>query len=336
MELGIDKWRANWTVADHFVSLGGTVAARSMFEWKPSERYQTMNTMTMSCRYKVSAFVVLTAVLIAPMPHAQSQSEPAPVVSRVYWVTIHTRSLDTFDSLYGLLSRDLKLPVFFQPETHGARRYAAVLAGNVILEPCGPFADSSYRSASVLARWSTLIFRPHRSTADSLTRLEQQGIEHGSPKTETWDGKQVNVNVTGLSTPGMLVMLSECVEGEETLNAKLGSLRDELKAGEQGSLGIRCVDEIHIGYSNDEYLSRWRALLSPIQPTDGVWQLSAGPRLRLVRADRDEIVALVLKVGSIAQAVDQLTARNMLGGKQENMVAIAEGGACGLKIYLRE
>jgi hypothetical protein len=151
-----------------------------------------------------------------------------------------------------------------------------------------------------------------------------------------WDGKQVNVNVTGLSNRGMPVMLSECVEGEEELNAKLGSLRDALKAGEGGHLGIRCVDEIHIGYSNDEYLSRWRALLSPIQPTDGVWHLSAGPRLRLVHADRDELVALVLKVESLARAVRQLTAMNMLAERQENMVAIAEGGACGLKIYLRE
>ena len=151
-----------------------------------------------------------------------------------------------------------------------------------------------------------------------------------------WDGKQVNVNVTGLSTPGMPVMLGECVEGEETLSTKLGFLRDTLKAGAGGPLGICCVEEIHIGYSNDEYLSRWRSLLSPIQPTDGVWQLSSGPHLRLVHADRDEILALVLKVGSVARVVDQLTAMNMLGEKDENTVAIAESGACGLRIYLRE
>ena len=64
-----------------------------------------------------------------------------------------------------------------------------------------------------------------------------------------------------------------------------------LKAGAGGPLGICCVEEIHIGYSNDEYLSRWRSLLSPIQPTDGVWQLSSGPHLRLVHADRVEMLA---------------------------------------------
>jgi hypothetical protein len=295
-----------------------------------------MHTMTMSWRCKTRTLVLLAVVLIAPVSYVQSQTELTPIVSRVYWVTVHARSLEAFDSLFTLLSRDLQLPVFFQPETHGARRYAAVLAGNVILEPCGPFADSPYRSASVLARWNTLIFRPHQSTADNLTQLEQLGIEHSSPKTEMWDGKQVNVDVTGLSTPGMPVMLSECVEGEETLNAKLGSLRDALQAAAGGSLGIRGVDEIQIGYSNDEFASRWRQFLSPIQPTDGVWHLSAGPSLRLLHADRDELVALVLKVESLARAVSQLTAMNMLGERQGNMVAIAAGGACGLQIYLRE
>jgi hypothetical protein len=295
-----------------------------------------MPAMTMMRRWGMTPIAVLAVVLSAPMPSARSQSEPVPVVARAYWITLHARSAETFDSLSVFLSRDLRLPVFFQPETHGERRYMAVLAGNVILELCGPFADSPYRSSAVMARWNTLSFRPTGSTADNLTRLQQRGIEHGSPQTEMWDGKQVSVKVTGLSTPGMPVMLSECVEGEETLNAKLDALRDELKAGERDSLGIRGVDEIHIGYSRDEYLSRWRALLSPIQPINGVWQLSAGAGLRLVRADRDEIVALVLKVGSLARAVDQLTARNMLGERQEHLVAIAASAACGLTIYLSE
>jgi hypothetical protein len=228
------------------------------------------------------------------------------------------------------------LPVFFEPEMHGARRYATVLAGNVILEPCGPFVDSPYRSASVLARWNSLIFRPHRPTADSILRLEQLGIEHGAPRTEMWDGKQISMDVTGLGHRGMPVILSECVEGEEALNAKLGSLRDALKAAEGGPLGIHGVDEIHIGYSNDEFASRWRTFLSPLQPTDGVWHLSAKPDLRLVPADRDELVALVLKVESLDRAVSQLTTMNMLGERQEQMVAIAEGRTCGLKIYLRQ
>ena len=135
----------------HFVSLEGTIAARDMSERRPRGGHQMMNTMTKSCCYKMGALVVLTFVLIARIPYVQSQSEPAPVVSRVYWITLHARSLEAFDSLYDLLNQKLQLPVFFPPENHGARRYAAVLAGNVILEPCGPFADSQYRSVSVLA-----------------------------------------------------------------------------------------------------------------------------------------------------------------------------------------
>jgi len=278
----------------------------------------------------------LAVALIAPVPCIQGQSEPAPVVARVHWITLHARTPEAFDSLYALLSRDLRLPVYFQPEQHGSRRYATVLAGNVILEACGPFPDGPYRGAAVSARWNTLVFRPSQSTAASLARLDGLGIGHGPPRTETWNKDHVDVSVTGLSAPGMPVVLSECVEQEQALRAKLDSLRDELKAGKGGPLGIRHVEEIHVGYSTDDNFSRWRAFLTPIEPIDGVWHLPAAPHLRFVRADRDEIVALVLKVESTARAASRLKALNMLGERQENTVAIGESRTGGLKIWLRE
>ena len=211
-ELLLEKWRASWKVVGHFVSLEGTIAARDVSERRPRGGHQMMNTMTKSCCYKMGALVVLTFVLIARIPYVQSQSEPAPVVSRVYWITLHARSLEAFDSLYDLLNQKLQLPVFFPPENTGTTLRGSA-GGRRHPRTVRPLADSRYRSVSVLApRWNTLIFRPHRH-AESIASLGDRN-EHGSPQTEMWDGKQVNVNVTGLSTPGMPVMLGECVEGE--------------------------------------------------------------------------------------------------------------------------
>lgn len=143
-------------------------------------------------------------------------------------------------------------------------------------------------------------------------------------------------DVTGLSAPGMPVVVSECVDQEQALRAGLDRLRDELKAAKGGPLGIRHVEEIQIGCSTDDHLSRWREFLRPIQPVGGVWHLSAPPHLRLVPADRDEITAIVLKVESFDRAVSQLKALDMLGETHEKTVAISESRTGGLKISLRE
>jgi hypothetical protein len=290
----------------------------------------------MSRHLTITALGCLNLLIISGTADAGEQARTVPVVSRVHWITVHARTPEAFDSLYALFSRDLELPVFFSPEQHGARRYAAVLAGNVILEPCGPFPDSGYRSATILARWNTLTFRPSQSTADTQAQLKRQGVRHGSPRTEPWDGKQISVDILGVNSPGMPVTVSECVEGEQALRAKLDALRAEMKSRKGGRLGIHGLDEVRIACTTEGRVAQWQAFLCPIQAAEGVWPLSLPPHLRLVRGDRDEIVALVLKVESLARAVKQLKAMDMLGAQQGNMAAIKGGRTCGLAIYLRE
>ena len=39
--------------------------------------------------------------------------DPEPVISHVYWITIHAREAEIYDSLYQLFVVDLQIPQFF-------------------------------------------------------------------------------------------------------------------------------------------------------------------------------------------------------------------------------
>ena len=86
---------------------------------------------------RLTVVVLITLLSLANL--ALGETDATPVVSGVHWITIHARTPEAFDSLHAMFTRDMKLPVFFGPETHGPRRYVAVGAGRVILELCGPF-----------------------------------------------------------------------------------------------------------------------------------------------------------------------------------------------------
>jgi hypothetical protein len=280
--------------------------------------------------------VVLVAVLALTMPvgWARAQANTSPVVSRVHWITIQTRTRGSFDAVFDLFRRDLGLPVYFGPEDHGARRYGAVLAGHVILEPCGPFPDSPFPDAGVQARFHTLTFRPRSSAGASDAGLTARGIEHLAPQAVPWEREEVQIGVTGLSAPGMPVSISERVEGSGALEAQFRSLRDGFRAG--GPLGIRDLAEIHVGTSDASRREAWQRVLGPATTAAGVSSLGETPAVRLVPSDRDEVVALIFQVQSLDRARQVLKPLGLLGESQGKTIAIDPGRSCGLKILFRE
>ena len=66
------------------------------------------------------------------------------MISAVSVLTIHVSDTNIHQSVFGLLTDALKLPVKYGPVMMGERRYAAVYAGNMFIEPCGPYSNMSY------------------------------------------------------------------------------------------------------------------------------------------------------------------------------------------------
>jgi hypothetical protein len=281
----------------------------------------------------VTMAVVLCAALGLSPLRGWSQGPPEALVSQVHWITLHTRTPAAFETVCALLGGELQLPVFFGPETHGPRRYQALLADPVILEVCGPFADSPYRATNVLARYNTLMFRAATSAVASSAGLSSRGLAHEPPRAEPWDKAQLAVNVTALGAPGLPVSVVERVEDAEGFNRQLRSLRDSFKDG--GPLGLRGLEEVQISYSTEDELAGWRTLLGPMAPTNGLWKLAVGPGLRLVRSDRAEVAALVFRVQSLARAEQQLKQRGLLGESRAGLVSLSPERACGLKFLFR-
>lgn len=278
--------------------------------------------------------MLVSLVFALAVTHGWAQTNVVVLVSQVHWITIHVRTPAAFESLCALLGGDLQLPVYFGPESHGARRYEALLAAPVILEVCGPFPDSPYRATNVLARYNTLTFRAATTAAATSAGLSTRGLAHEPPRTEPWDKTAVQVNVTALSSTGMPVSVMQRVEDAEGFDGQLSLLREKFREG--GSLGIRGLDEIHIAYSDEKRLARWQTFLNPIASTNGSWTLHEKPALCFVRSDRDEVVALVFRVESLPRAALQLKQRGLLGESRGDMIGIAPDRACGLRILFRK
>lgn len=105
-----------------------------------------------------------------------------------------------------------------------------------------------------------------------------------------------------------------------------------------GSLGLVSVREVVIGTTNlPAAYSRWQKLLYPAPEVDqACWQLSEGPAIRLLAAERDAIHHLVWDVESLAEAYQVLGDMGLLGRVLDEEIRIKRDMMGGLDIRLVE
>ena len=116
---------------------------------------------------------------------AQKESAPEsiidktiPLFSGLHTLSIHVRDTITHDSVFHFLADKLKLPVYYYPVTSGQRKYAGVYAGNLVLEPCGPYSNFSYATDDFRAIFFGLTFEPFESISLSAMGLTDRKINH--------------------------------------------------------------------------------------------------------------------------------------------------------------
>ena len=258
--------------------------------------------------------------------------DPEPVISHVYWITIHAREAEIYDSLYQLFVVDLQIPQFFDTETHGTRRYFTILIGNVILEPCGPFEFHPSFRQDVMTRYNTLAFRPYESAAASAARLKNLEFDI----TVKDQDELLNLTVDELSGDFLPVNVSKSayVNGKDEII--FDSLENDLISRGGGPLGLEYIEEIHIGYRTDEYLDKWKEFLYPMEHKENLWSLPHKPNIRFFKSEREEIIALVLNVKSLALAAQYLKSKNLLGPQIGDRIEMDISWAHGIRIILTE
>ena len=182
---------------------------------------------------KLLFLVFLANCLLNTESTSQDSYHQQPVVSHVFWITIHAREPEIYDSLYQLFVLDLKIPQFFDTETYGSRRYFTVLTGNVILEPCGPFPFHQSFGQERMTRFNTLAFRPFESRDSSIATLKNLGFE----VTAHDEDALLNLTVDELVTEFLPVNISKSANWSSHDEAIMDSLNNTLVLKSGGPVG---------------------------------------------------------------------------------------------------
>jgi hypothetical protein len=249
-----------------------------------------------------------------------------PVVSRLNTLSIHVRSHAIHDSLHALLAEKLQLPRTYELVTIGERRYVAVWAGNLALEPCGPYPADSYLDTDFEAMFYGLTFEPGTTAEASAAALDTRGIPHAEPT------GSVRIDDEDLRAPNVYVGI-----GESSTPEQLARFQSELDARGGGPLGLRHVGEIRIGYTDERSLGKWLSFLTPAEHRgEHALRLGDGPVLRFLPNATKQVLGITLEVRSLAEAKAFLRESGLLGTTVDGGVELDRARTHGIGIVLEE
>ncbi len=261
-------------------------------------------------------------------PAADSEElKYAPVISRIAVLSIHIRDTIVHDYIYHFLTEKLGLPVEYYPLTWMDRKYAGIFAGNMYLEPCGPYSNFSYASPDFRAIFFGLNCETDRSLSSLAEDLTRRNIgisrDETIQVTDTAFIKQ-NIYFSVAAGPGRIVTHED-------------SLRTVLYRNTRNSLGIERIKEIMVCYPDKSALDKWELLMKPsILSHDSLWVVNEDQSVRFVKSTIREVKAIVFKVISVEKAKKWLTENNLSGNLYGDDIALNRSATFGLLILLSE
>ena len=88
--------------------------------------------------------MALFTIAIALTAGCHATPNSTPVITKLHTISIHVKDHQIHEDVYCFLREDLQLPLVYEPVIHGERRYVGLWAGNLVLEPCGPYGNIAY------------------------------------------------------------------------------------------------------------------------------------------------------------------------------------------------
>jgi hypothetical protein len=272
---------------------------------------------------------ILLAVSLMLLPLWSIHGETnTPLVSAVAILTIHVSDTNVHEKVFRFLTDVLKLPVDYDPVRAGQRRYAAVYAGNLFIEPCGPYSNIPYPRKDFKALFYGLNCTSDRAPAAIVRDLGRLKLAHESAGPGTFrildasiaEGVYFAISSKGQDKPG---------------EAREASLRAAMMANSTDSPGLEYVKEIWLGYAGPADLQGWKEFLGPSgRVNDTLWRLSKNQSIRFVRSEVRGVQAIVCKVQSLQRAERYLRQTGTYGRLVGGMIELDETKTCGLSIYL--
>ena len=249
-------------------------------------------------------------------------------------------------NLYRLFVETFELPAAWEMATRGGVTSGGVSFGNVNVEAIR-FPGQTAQPALLVG----FALEPNPSLRDSLVELDRRDIPYGAPRPFVGRDPQGNAqtfwtNVTlgqfsDSDTPAdarMHVFLSEYSPAYVDVDQRRERLQDALMSSQGGALGVLSVVEVRIGTTDvPGDTGEWEELIAPYrQSSDGSLAVGNGPAVRLVRAEKDEMLGFVVAVTSLRKAEAFLRERMLLGTVSDDEVTIDPSKIEGLDIRLVE
>jgi hypothetical protein len=239
---------------------------------------------------------------------------------------------DQAEEVFRLFSEKFGLPVAWPFKSYKDFASGGVGFGNVNIE----IVRSEHHPSGL-----TGVALEPTSLSEVLSGLDAHGLKHHDPNpyfgkdssgTETLWWTTVDVKSLPPADTIFFCKYNFDVDGRRV------RLRADLQKHEGGPLGIESVSELVIGVKDMAAAQHdWSILLGPVPPSqESLWQIGAGPAIRLVATQQDHLMVLRIKVKSLERARAFLKAENLLGLDAGHEISLDPSHVAGADVRLVE
>jgi purine nucleosidase len=282
----------------------------------------------------VKAFTKIDAVALAKdfwlmVKFPEKFPAEETLISNLHTLSIHIQDPALHDSVFRFLTEKLQLPIYYQPMVLGERLYGGVFAGNLVLEPCGPYSNIAYASRDFKAIFFGLTFEPAVSIPEAVRILRERKIDH-----ETGGDEFIFFKDPVLCGDNTYISLMDKHDKMRD-HVRLDSLRLFMEKGSPG-LGIEYVKEIRIGIPDMENLTKWKTFIAPDSLNENLtWRIDDKLHFNFTLAPFKEISSITFKVKSIREAENFLNENKVLFTSEPGLIRIDSTQSFGLLIFLK-
>jgi len=255
--------------------------------------------------------------------------EMKSLISGLHTLSIHVQNHATHDSVFRFLTKILELPVYYNPLVIGERRYGGVFAGNLVLEPCGPYSDMVYASKDFKALFFGLTFEPILPISDAAELLREREIEF-----EKGGNEFIFVTDQMMRRDNIYISLME-KEDKATDQIRLDSLQKLVENGHSG-LGIEHIRNIQLGVRDEQYLSKWKSFVAPDTLNEDLeWKIDEKLHCGFTIAPYNQVISITFQVKSLQEAERYLTEKGVQFKLEDDFIRINPAQSFGLLILLQ-
>ena len=277
--------------------------------------------------------LTLIGIIICQYTFAQVETfkdpirlETTPLISGVHTLSVHVRDTISQDSVYQFFVNKLMLPIYYTPVMYGQKKYAGIYAGNMVLEPCGPYHNIDYATDDFRAIFYGLNFEVYKSLSSSEHALNERGLKHQVNK------GSIYVRDSILCNENVFTALYEVSDKEER-----DSLQNTLITVIRNKPGIEYIKEIIIGYKEEVNFLKWKEYLYPLEfSKNDVCQINDSLQIHFTRGNINEVLGITFKVKSLVVAKQYLAKNKFLIAESDEKIKLNQTQSFGLSIYFTD